>query len=102
MPWAEDSARRAQLPSNWQTLRLRVLRRDRYACQHRDNRGVLDCEQRANQVDHKARGNDHSLANLEALCQAHHAAKSAQEGVEAREQRGYTARRPSRHPGALD
>lgn len=102
MPWAHDSARKAELPSDWQRIRLRVLRKARYLCKHTDDRGVIDCTSPANQVDHIVPGNDHSEANLRALCEAHHKAKSSREGVEAREKRGYNARRPSRHPGALD
>lgn len=101
MPWDPDSARRARLPANWQSIRLRVLRKAHYICEHRDTNGVRDCAAPANQADHINPGDDHSEGNLRALCQSCHSAKSSREGVEARERRGYTARRPSQHPGAI-
>lgn len=99
MAWEKGtSARASRLPPNWQSLRLRVLRRDRYQCQHRDYPGAPICGGRANQVDHIERGDDHSVSNLQALCQHHHAAKSSREGVEARQAKGSTRRPPEPHP----
>ncbi|MEU4718388.1 HNH endonuclease [Nonomuraea dietziae] len=70
-PWA-GSDRRSRLPSNWTTIRLRVLRRDRFTCQRC---GSGD----ANQVDHIVRGDDHSLENLQALCGPCHKRKTLRE-----------------------
>ena len=101
MAWDQGKSDRAQrLPSDWQRRRLRILRRDRYSCQARMSDGSK-CLAPANQVDHKIPGDDHSEANLEALCTWHHARKSSAEGAAARR------RRPSRylpresHPGLL-
>lgn len=98
MAWQADSERRSRLPSNWQSLRLEVLRRDRYRCQHRDYPHGPKCMARANQVDHIQRGDDHSLKNLQALCRTHHALKSSREGVEARQAKAQDASPYEAHP----
>lgn len=99
MAWQKGTSARAQrLPTNWQALRLSVLRRDRYQCQHRDYPNAPICGARANQVDHVIHGDDHSPRNLQSLCAPHHAAKSSREGVEARQAKGTTARTPEQHP----
>lgn len=83
MAWSEGpSERGARLPADWQRRRLDVLRRDSYACQAKDSHGVR-CLEHANQVDHVERGDDHSLANLQALCEWHHKKKTAREGGDA-------------------
>lgn len=100
MPW-ETSHRRAELPANWQLLRIRVLRRDGYRCQARDSRG-LPCGRPANQVDHIIAGRNDSLDNLQALCRWHHARKSSAEGNAARRRARTTANVSERHPGLID
>lgn len=72
------STRRQRLPGNWSRLRAQVLRRDNYTC------SVLDCNQVARDIDHKERGDDHSLSNLQALCPYHHKVKTSKEGNEVR------------------
>jgi len=99
MAW-ESSDRKARLPSDWSTRRVRVLRRDGYKCQARDSLGVL-CGAPANQADHIEPGDDHSLENLRALCRWHHARKSSAEGAAARRPRPKQARDPEPHPGML-
>lgn len=99
MPW-DTSDRLSRLPSNWQTLRVRVLRRDSYRCQARDSLGIL-CGAPANQVDHIVAGDDHSLDNLQALCRWHHDRKSSAEGHAARRPRPKRARDPEAHPGLI-
>lgn len=96
MGW-ETSDRKAELPHDWQTRRVRVLRRDAYECQARDSRGI-PCLAPANQVDHVEPGPDHSLDNLRALCRWHHARKSSAEGAAARRPRPRRAREPETHP----
>lgn len=99
MAWS-TSDRRSRLPSNWSTLRVRVLRRDGYACQARDSMG-RQCGAPANQVDHITPGDNHELTNLQALCQWHHARKSSREGAAARGPRAKQRREPEPHPGFL-
>lgn len=99
MGW-ETSNRRAELPEDWSTRRVRVLRRDSYKCQARDSQGVL-CGAPANQVDHIEPGPDHSEDNLRALCRWHHDRKSSREGVAARRPKVSRARPAERHPGLL-
>ncbi|MFF9525343.1 HNH endonuclease [Streptomyces achromogenes] len=78
MAW-QGSTRKSRLPKDWPRIRARVLRRDKGVCQAVFSDGRR-CEQPANQVDHVKAGDDHSLANLQALCAWCHARKSAQEG----------------------
>lgn len=99
MTW-DGSDRKARLPREWHRIRRRVLIRDSYQCQHRDN-GVK-CGATANQVDHIVPGDDHSEANLQALCVTHHRAKSSREGVEARAKIPRRARPTENHPGFLN
>jgi 5-methylcytosine-specific restriction protein A len=67
-----NSTRAKRLPSNWKTLRLRILRRDRHTC--------YVCGQPADQVDHLNPGDDHSPHNLAAICRPCHMSKSGHEG----------------------
>lgn len=96
MAW-EGSNRSKRLPPDWQSRRLRVLRRDGYRCQERTHTGIL-CAQPAGEVDHIERGDNHDERNLRAICKACHAKKTAREGVEARPAR---ARPPRKHPGLI-
>jgi 5-methylcytosine-specific restriction enzyme A len=96
MPWT-NSNRKDELPKNWPHLRNKVLKRAGYQCEFLTN-GVR-CTARATDVDHKIRGNNHSLSNLQALCPDHHARKSAMEGVEARKAK--YSRRVEPHPGYI-
>lgn len=81
MAW-QGSTRRSRLPRNWAQIRRRVLRRDGAVCQTRFSDGRL-CGAEATDVDHIVPGDDHSMANLRALCGWCHARKSAQEGGQA-------------------
>lgn len=96
MAWDKGvSARTSRLPDDWKARRLRVLRRDGYRCQILGANGV-PCLAPANEVDHVERGDDHSLANLQAACRSCHARKSSAEGNAARKRR----QRPGEpHPG---
>lgn len=89
------SERRSELPPDWETnYRQPVLKRAGYKCE------IAGCSRRATDVDHKRRGNDHSHANLQALCGDHHGKKSAREGVaQRRKLQAQRKRPPERHPG---
>jgi 5-methylcytosine-specific restriction endonuclease McrA len=78
-PWL-GSTRRERLPSDWNTRRLIVLKRDKGIC-------YLCGVEGADAVDHIQPGDDHSLHNLGSVhdrtpphC---HRAKTAQEGAAA-------------------
>lgn len=80
MVWNTD--RRARLPVNWDSIRRRVFAVKGDKCVWRIYDGTL-CGKPANQVDHIKAGDDHSISNLQPLCQEHHARKSAREGYDA-------------------
>lgn len=75
----ENSDRHDRLPSDWAKRRRVVLERCGYRCEW-DLGGGVRCGERATDVDHIRRGDDHSFANLRGLCAVHHARKSAGEG----------------------
>lgn len=77
--WA-TSTRRSRLPKDWAKIRRRVLARDGHRCQW------SGCMAEAAEVDHVVRGDDHSLANLQALCRPHHQEKTQSESAQARRQ----------------
>jgi 5-methylcytosine-specific restriction protein A len=90
-----NSTRSRRLPSNWPDIRARVLARDGAICWVCHGPG-------ADEVDHKVRGDDHSLGNLAPIHQAVypfcHRKKSSAEGNYERWK--YRERRPAeRHPG---
>lgn len=96
----DGSARRSRLPADWPRRRLRVLRRDRYACQVVE--GGRKCNAPANEVDHVNPGDDHSLTNLQAICREHHGRKSSAEGHAAWAAKRIPIRRPlETHPADL-
>lgn len=100
MPWS-TSGRRAELPSNWGSIRARILARDGGQCRAIDN-GVR-CQLAATDVDHIGDRHDHGDANLQSLCSWHHRRKTARESGAARRQKPWVRRaRPAeRHPGEL-
>lgn len=86
------SDRRERLPSNWATLAAKVKARDKRCM---DKHHAPDCDGKAAEVDHIVQGDDHSLANLQALSTACHARKT-------RLDNGFRApvkSPPERHPG---
>ena len=105
MPGWRGSDRRSRLPADWATRRRRVLRRDRYRCQHREPGTGQLCGMYATEVDHIDRGDDHAEENLQALCTDHHRSKSGREGAQAAQQKRRATRQKFRrtedHPGLL-
>jgi 5-methylcytosine-specific restriction protein A len=99
MAWS-GSDRASRLPGNWGTIRLRVLRRDGWRCKATLSDGTR-CPEPGTEVDHMQRGDDHSLANLQALCSWHHAKKSSAEGRAAQAPRPSRYRKAEAHPGLL-
>lgn len=77
-PWA-GSTRRSELPSNWESIRRRILDRDP-ACKVCDN--ALSTE-----VDHIHDPHDHSDENLQGICSRCHTDKTQREAALARRNR---------------
>lgn len=105
MPRWQNTDRRDRLPPDWESkIRPKILRRDGRMCQWKFSDGTL-CLDRANQVDHIKRGDDHRDSNLQSLCERHHAQKSSSEGGAARavQRRKMAARfrRVEEHPGLI-
>jgi len=98
MAW-DTSDRRSRLPSNWATIRTRILDRDGWLCQLR----YEGCTRVASEVDHIIAGDNHHPTNLQAACARCHSRKSAAEGKAARDAiRNARYRPPERHPGLVD
>jgi 5-methylcytosine-specific restriction enzyme A len=95
--WA-DSDRKQELPADWPQLRRAVIARDK-TCRWRvgSRRGPV-CGRPGNQVDHISPGSDHSLENLQLLCEDHHKLKSAREGRAAQVAMRKAAYQPEGHP----
>lgn len=72
-PAWEGSTRRERLPSNWNTIRRRILKRDRHQCQ------APGCRAKATEVDHVINNDDDSPENLQSLCSPCHRKKTQAE-----------------------
>lgn len=88
----EGSDRKSRLPDNWDELRAIVKARAGGRCELLMASGKR-CHDKGTDCDHKVRGDDHSLGNLQWICAWHHRRKTAMEGNEAR------GRGTSKHPG---
>jgi 5-methylcytosine-specific restriction endonuclease McrA len=100
MPGWYGSTRRVRLPKDWPLIRARILARDGHACTWDDS--GRRCGAPATDVDHIVPNDDHSDANLRALCRAHHQIKSSAEGGRAAQARRPKRTRPREaHPGLL-
>ncbi|MCV7150677.1 HNH endonuclease [Mycolicibacterium pyrenivorans] len=61
------------------------------------------CTGKATDVDHRRRGNDHSLQNLQSVCSTCHKQKTAKESAARKAALKARAKRPTqRHPGAIE
>lgn len=67
------SKRAKELPGDWKSRRAAAIEKAGGKCQ------MPGCTARATEVDHKGDPQDHSPANLRALCSKHHAAKTSAE-----------------------
>lgn len=88
MVWDEGvSDRTRRLPDNWPKIVRQVKHRDGHQCRWRLPSGKRCPRGRATghvlHVDHRKAGDDHRLANLQALCEEHHNMKSSREGLKA-------------------
>jgi 5-methylcytosine-specific restriction protein A len=96
MGW-ESSTRKHRLPRDWHRLRAIVLRDAGYQCEVVTN--GIRCTNVARDVDHIIPGDDHSRANLRAICEEHHKYKSSREGNAARAKK--YGKRVEDHPGYI-
>lgn len=95
MTW-NSSDRRSRLPSDWESVRKRILGRDNRSCQLR----LLGCIGTASEADHIVPNDDHSDENLRAACRSCHSKKSSAEGNNRQRQLRALRKRPTeRHPG---
>lgn len=99
MAW-EGSDRRDRLPPDWAIRVAAVKERDQGRCTWRLP-SHKRCPRLGTDVDHRKPGDDHSLDNLQLLCGAHHAKKTAYEGLSARRKRKAPRRPPEEQPGRL-
>jgi 5-methylcytosine-specific restriction enzyme A len=91
--WA-SSDRKARLPSNWRTIRAKVLARDP-VCRICGVRPSSHC-------DHiEAKTDDHAEDRLQGVCEPCHLQKSSREGNQARQATASPGRRRPEepHPG---
>jgi 5-methylcytosine-specific restriction protein A len=75
-----------------------VLRDAGYQCEVVTN--GIRCTNVARDVDHIIPGDDHSRANLRAICEDHHKPKSSREGNTARKAK--YSKRIEPHPGYIE
>jgi hypothetical protein len=87
--------RLSPLPRDWKKIRLVILEYAGYRCQNIRVNGQR-CQNRATDVDHIGAHDDHSNANLQALCHICHARKTQLEAEEAKKKR--YRREPEIHP----
>ena len=100
MSW-EGSDRKQRLPANWAALVAEVKRRDGGQCTWRLP-SKKRCPRAGTDVDHRVAGDDHSLANLQLLCEHHHGKKSSLEGRQAKAKIRRSRYRPAEeHPGRV-
>lgn len=101
MAW-RTSDRRTRLPHNWPAIRAQVRRRAGGRCEWALPDGTR-CPTPGTDCDHRDRGDDHSLANLQWLCTPHHQVKTNQENQDALAERRALRPRPTdEHPGRID
>ena len=87
--------RRSPLPRQWQQIRASVLHHDGYRCRL----GWQGCTVHATEVDHIGRHDDHSRANLQAVCTSCHRRKTGREANAARAPQPKRVRAAEPHPG---
>lgn len=104
MPGWQGSDRRERLPADWHITQPRILERDRHQCRHVRSDTGRECGAHARQVDHRVPGDDHSDANLFAICDWHHAQKSGREGGTAsgKARRAKRDEAKPQHPGVME
>lgn len=96
----EGSNRGQRLPSNWPQLREQVRTRAGGRCEATLRDTGERCPATGTDCDHKERGDNHALDNLQWLCPWHHNRKSSREGNAApRKPKPSHIRPAEQHPG---
>lgn len=83
MAW-ESSNRRDSLPSNWPSIRSRIIRRDGGQCTAFMREGHRCPERTGLEVHHLGAEDDHRDECLTTLCHWHHARETAEQAAKAR------------------
>jgi hypothetical protein len=97
MAW-ETSDRSDRLPSNWRTIRRRILERDGWRCTAVDL--GRRCPEPATEVHHFVNRDIHDDDALVSLCARHHRVETQREAAQARHR--ITRIRPTeQHPGLI-
>lgn len=97
----EGSDRKSRLPDDWPLLRQIVIERAGGRCEVVKRNGKR-CWDKGTDVDHKVAGDDHSIQNLQLICEWHHKRKSSREGNAAKALLlGALKRPPEAPPGTI-
>lgn len=100
-PAWSGSDRKGRLPVDWERLRQQVLRLCGHQCEWIED--GYRCTNEATDVDHRIPGDDHSLVNLQGLCNPHHLTKTGREVQEAQAKIKALRRLPEeKQPGIID
>lgn len=98
--WA-GSNRKSTLPADWDRLRVVVLKRCNFVCEWTED-GVR-CTSSATDVDHIDGALNHSLSNLQGLCNPHHLRKTGLDVAAKQAKLRELLRRPEEpQPGRID
>lgn len=111
MSWnGNPTDRRSTLPPNWASEIVPAVKRRAKKtsslgfaqCEARLPRSGKRCPAAGTDVDHKRDRDDHSMANLQLLCEHHHDAKTSGQGHSAWSAKKKKAKRPDEvHPGRM-
>ena len=79
MTWAQGSRREQGYGTEWQRVRLLVLRRDKFLCQRCLKVGRIETADCVDHVVPKAKGGTDAMSNLQSLSKACHMIKSLED-----------------------
>ena len=79
MPWPKTSRHARGYGNDWDKLRLTILERDKFLCQPCRKQGVVTIAKAVDHITPKAKGGNNDPANLQAICNPCHTAKTAAE-----------------------
>lgn len=79
MAWHKTSRHERGLGSNWDKARKRALERDKGLCQVCAKAGRVTLATEVDHINPRAKKGDHSLDNLQSICNQCHKRKTAEE-----------------------